>query len=208
MSPQSMRMTTDEERLSQDFTKMIAEGKDRLPGGGGGAQGRYIDVPGQNENGTVRPAARRTTRPVARTPPRRQGPDAEQGLTSPIPGVPEEVEEILLPQDLESATPDETADDIDMREAIEQPVPEDNPYDVLELRDKQNKAGEKRKTNRCSDGSPARIISVVLRGDGTFVVDVELRCKSCVPHKQVPRSGAVCTTTKRRHLRRTSRSID
>ena len=63
-----MRMATDEERLSQKvFTETIAEWKDRLPGGGGDSQVRYIDVPGQNENGTVRPAARRTTRPVAHT---------------------------------------------------------------------------------------------------------------------------------------------
>ena len=128
MSPQLMCMATDKERLSQEvFTKTIAKWKDRFPGGGGDAQVKYIDVPGQNENGTVLPAARRTTSPVARTPPPRQEPDAEQDPTSPNPGVSEEVEEILLPQDLESATQNAAAGDIDMREAIEQPVPEDDP---------------------------------------------------------------------------------
>ena len=146
VSQQLMRMATDEERLSQKvFTETIAEWKDKLPGGGGEAQVRYIDVLGQNEDGAARPAARRTTMPVARTPPPRQEPDAEQGPKSPVAGVSEEDEEILLPQDLESATQNPAAGDIDMREAIEQPVPEDDPFDVLELRNKENKAGAKGK---------------------------------------------------------------
>ena len=115
MSPQLMRTAADEEWLSQEvFMKTIDEWKDSLPGGGCDAQVKYIVVPGQNENGTARPTARRTIGSVARTPPLRQEPDAEQGPTSPITDVSGRIEEISLPQDLKSATQDAAAGDIDM----------------------------------------------------------------------------------------------
>ena len=40
------------------------------------------------------------------------------------------------------------------------------------------------RTDKNQGGGDLRVKSrLVLLGDGTFVVDVELRCKRCVPHK-------------------------
>ena len=129
-------MATDEERLSRTvFTEALAEWRDRLHGGGGDSQVRYIDIAGQ-DGGANRPTEA-PTRPSAerRTPRPRQEPEMEQ---IPLTPAAEEIDdaEILPPQDLESAMYEAAEDVSSLPEAIAQPLPEDV-HDVLQLHSKE-----------------------------------------------------------------------